>query len=154
MALNKVMLIGNVGKDPEIRYIGQDKTDIKAKVATFALATSEHYKDKNGEKKTNTEWHNIVAFRNVADIIERFVKKGSTIYIEGRLRTREYESNGQKRYVTEVIADSIQLLGGKPQEEQRPQAQAQAQRPAERRPAPVVVQSDNMFAPADDDLPF
>lgn len=110
MSLNKVMLIGNVGKDPEIRYIDNGG----AKVASFTLATSERTRDRNGETKENTEWHNIVAWRNTADIVERYVKKGTQLYIEGRLRTRSWDDkSGAKRYTTEIIADSLQLLGRK-----------------------------------------
>lgn len=163
MSLNKVMLIGNIGKDPEIRYIGQDKTDASAKVATMPLATSESYKDKNGERKTNTEWHNVVAYRASADIIEKYVKKGSQVYVEGKLRTRQWNDQaGNKKYTTEVVVESIQLLDRKPQDEQRPQQQAQPQ--AQAQPAyapqpqaqaqPQAWQPATVFDPQDDDLPF
>ena len=116
MSLNKVMLIGNVGKDPEIRYLeGNPATGTTTKIATFPLATSERYRDRNGEQHENTEWHNIVAWRGLADTMERFVRKGSQLYIEGRLRTRSWtDQNGAKRYTTEIVADSIQLLGRRP----------------------------------------
>ena len=111
MSLNKVMLIGNVGRDPEIRYIDNSGN---AKVASFTLATTERYRDRNGEMKENTEWHNIVAWRNSADIVERFVKKGTQLYIEGRIRTRSWDDqSGNKRYTTEILADNLQLLGRK-----------------------------------------
>lgn len=110
MSLNKVMLIGNVGKDPEVRYL-----DGNAKVASFTLATTERYKDRNsGETKENTEWHNIVAWRVLADTVEKYVKKGSQLYIEGRIRTRQWtDQSGNKRYSTEIMADNLQLLGRK-----------------------------------------
>jgi len=113
MSLNKVMLIGNVGQDPEVRYL--DGNSPNAKVASFRLATTERYRDRNsGETRENTEWHNIVAWRNMADIVERFVKKGTQLYIEGRIRTRSWDDqNGNKRYTTEIIADNLQLLGRK-----------------------------------------
>ena len=112
MSLNKAMLIGNVGRDPEVRYL--DGNSGQAKVATFTLATTERYRDRNGETRENTEWHNIVAWRNTADVVERFVKKGTQLYIEGRIRTRSWEDqNGNKRYTTEIIADTLQLLGKK-----------------------------------------
>ena len=116
MSLNKVMLIGNVGKDPEIRYLeGNPANGTTTKIATFPLATSERYRDRNGEQHENTEWHNIVAWRGLADTMERFVRKGSQLYIEGRLRTRSWtDQNGMKRYATEIVADSIQLLGKRP----------------------------------------
>ena len=113
MSLNKVMLIGNVGRDPEVRYLeGNGQTGQSTKVATFTLATSERYRDRSGETRENTEWHNIVAWRQNADVAERFVKKGTQLYIEGKLRTRNYtDSTGQKKYVTEIAVDTLQLLG-------------------------------------------
>ena len=112
MSLNKAMLIGNVGRDPEVRYL--DGNSGQAKVATFTLATTERYRDRNGETRENTEWHNIVAWRNTADVVERFVKKGTQVYIEGRIRTRSWDDqSGNKRYTTEIIADTLQLLGKK-----------------------------------------
>jgi single-strand DNA-binding protein len=114
MSLNKVMLIGNVGKDPEIRYLENAPAaqGTTPKVATFPLATSERYRDRNGEVKENTEWHNIVVWRALADTVEKYVKKGTQLYVEGRLRTRSWtDQTGAKRYSTEINADSIQLLG-------------------------------------------
>ena len=117
MALNKVMLIGNVGNDPEIRYLDSNPQSSQgsAKVASFRLATTERYRDRNGETRENTEWHNIVAWRSNADLVEKFVHKGSQIYIEGKLRTRQWtDQTGNKRFTTEVQADNIQLLGKRP----------------------------------------
>ena len=112
MSLNKVMLIGNVGQDPEVRYL--DNGAPGAKVATFRLATTERYKDRAGELKENTEWHSIVAWRSTADVVEKYVRKGTQLYIEGRLRTRSWDNqNGNKRYATEILADTLQLLGKK-----------------------------------------
>ena len=114
MSLNKAMLIGNVGRDPEVRYL--DGQSGNAKVATFTLATTERYRDRNGETRENTEWHNIVAWRNTADVVERFVRKGTQLYIEGRIRTRSWDDQtGNKRYTTEIIADTLQLLGRRPE---------------------------------------
>lgn len=117
MSLNKVLLIGNVGKDPEVRYLNNGNPgDQNAKVATFTLATTERYRDRvSGEMKEMTEWHNIVTWRSLADRVERFVKKGSQIFIEGHLRTRNWtDQSGQTHYTTEVIADNLQLLGKRP----------------------------------------
>ena len=117
MALNKVMLIGNVGNDPEIRYLDSNPQSPQgnAKVASFRLATTERYRDRNGETRENTEWHNIVAWRSNADLVEKFVRKGSQIYVEGKLRTRQWtDQTGNKRYTTEINADNIQLLGKRP----------------------------------------
>ena len=111
MAINKVILLGNVGKDPEVRYL-----DNGVSVANFTLATSERgYTAANGTQvPEKTEWHNIVAWRGLAQIAERFVRKGTQIYIEGKIRTRSYDDNtGNKRYITEIFADNIELLGRK-----------------------------------------
>ena len=124
MALNKVLLIGNVGNDPEIRYLDSNPQGPQgnAKVASFRLATTERFRDRNGETRENTEWHNIVAWRNSADLVEKFVHKGSQIFIEGRLRTRQWtDQTGAKRSTTEVQADNIQLLGKRPDAPQQGQ---------------------------------
>lgn len=106
------MLIGNVGRDPEVRYLDGNAQTGGTKVATFTLATSERYKDRNGELRENTEWHNIVCWRANADVAERFVHKGTQLYIEGRLRTRSYtDQAGVKKYTTEIQVDTLQLLG-------------------------------------------
>ena len=120
MALNKVLLIGNVGNDPEIRYLDSNPQGPQgnAKVASFRLATTERFRDRSGETRENTEWHNIVAWRSTADLVERFVHRGSQIYVEGRLRTRQWtDQSGNKRYTTEIQADNIQLLGRRPDRE-------------------------------------
>lgn len=130
MALNKVMLIGNVGNDPEIRYLDSNPQSPQgnAKVASFRLATTERYRDRNGETRENTEWHNIVAWRSNADLVEKFVHKGSQIYIEGKLRTRQWtDQTGNKRFTTEVQADNIQLLGKRPDAPQGGQGGYQGQ---------------------------
>ena len=117
MALNKVMLIGNVGNDPEIRYLDSNPQSPQGntKVASFRLATTERYRDRNGETRENTEWHSIVAWRSNADLVEKFVHKGSQIFIEGKLRTRQWtDQTGNKRFTTEIQADNIQLLGKRP----------------------------------------
>ena len=117
MSLNKVMLIGNVGNDPEVRYLESNPQNpaANAKVASFRLATTERYRDRSGELRENTEWHSIVVWRNNADVVEKYVHKGSQLYIEGKLRTRQWtDQTGNKRYTTEVVADSLQLLGKRP----------------------------------------
>lgn len=106
-SLNKVMLIGNLGKDPEVRAIPSG-----TKVANFSIATTENYTDKNGQKVDKTEWHNIVMWRGLAEIAEKYLRKGSQIYVEGRLQTRSWDDqNGQKRYTTEIVVDNLQMLG-------------------------------------------
>ncbi len=109
MAVNKVILVGNVGKDPEVRHL-----DSGVAVANFPLATSETYTAKNGERVTTTEWHNIVLWRGLAEVAEKYVTKGRQIYIEGRIRTRSYDDkDGNKRYITEIYGDNMQLLGSR-----------------------------------------
>jgi single-strand DNA-binding protein len=130
MALNKVMLIGNVGNDPEVRYLESNPQNpsANAKVASFRLATTERFRDRNGELRENTEWHNIVVWRNNADVVEKFVHKGSQVYIEGKLRTRQWtDQTGNKRYTTEVVADNLQLLGKRPDGDQQQSGGYQSQ---------------------------
>ena len=120
MSLNKVMLIGNVGKDPDVRYLENNPQNPgnNTKVASFPLATSERYRDRNGELRENTEWHNIVVWRGNADVVEKYVRKGTQLYIEGKLRTRQWtDQTGNKRYTTEVVVDTLQLLGKRPEGE-------------------------------------
>ena len=104
-SLNRVTLIGNVGKDPEIKTFASGN-----KVASITLATSERYKDRNGEQKEDTEWHSVQAFGKLADIVERFVHKGSLLYLDGKIRTRSYEADGRTVFRTEILADHIQML--------------------------------------------
>ncbi|MFL6438243.1 MAG: single-stranded DNA-binding protein [Terriglobales bacterium] len=109
-SVNKVILVGNLGKDPEIKY-----TPSGVAQAKFSLATNESYKDKSGQWQERTEWHNIVAWQRMAEIIGEYVKKGSKIYIEGRLQTSSWDDKetGQKKYKTEIIANELVLLGGR-----------------------------------------
>lgn len=168
--INKAILIGNVGQDPEIRYTGDVNNG--AKVATFRLATTERYRDRNGNLQEHTEWHNIVVWRNTADVVEKYVKKGTQVYIEGRIRTRSWDDQtGNKRYTTEIIADNLQLLGKKSDNPGAQQGgyQAPAQQPAGyqqpgyAQPAPQqayaqpqqpAAQQNIAAEMPDDDLPF
>ena len=107
--VNKVILIGNLGKDPEIRYL-----DNGVAVANFSLATTENYKNKEGERVSQTEWHNIVLWRGLAEVAEKWLKKGSSVYVEGKIRTRKWEDkDGNIRYNTEILGDNMTMLGGK-----------------------------------------
>ena len=109
MSVNKVILIGNLGKDPELRYTASGTA-----VASFSVATSEKYKDKSGESKEETEWHNVVAWGNLAEICGKYLEKGKTVYIEGKSKTRSYDDrDGNKKYITEVVASQMQMIGGK-----------------------------------------
>ena len=140
MGINKVILIGNVGKDPEIRHL-----DSGVAVASFSLATSETYRNKDSQKVTNTEWHNIVLWRGLAEVAEKYVKKGNPLYIEGKIRTRSWDDkDGNKRYTTEIIADNMQMLGSKQSNEE---AAASA-------PENVSTEEIENAPSVEDDLPF
>ena len=107
--VNKVILVGNLGRDPEVRHLENG-----AVVTSFPIATSESYKDRNtGERREQTEWHNIVLWRGLAEIAEKFLKKGDQVYIEGKLRTRSWEKDGITRYTTEVVGDNMTMLGSR-----------------------------------------
>ncbi len=107
--INKVILVGNLGRDPEIRYF-QDGTA----VCNFSIATSDEWNDKTtGEKREKTEWHRIVAFRKLGEICGQYLAKGRQVYVEGKLQTRSWEQDGQTRYITEIIADTVQFLGNR-----------------------------------------
>ena len=148
MSVNKVILIGNVGKDPEIRHL-----DSNVSVASFSLATSEVYNNKAGEKVTQTEWHNIVCWRNLANLAEKFIRKGSQVYIEGRIRSRTYDTNdGLKKTAYEIYADEVRLLDkktGTNHVSEQPSAEA---RKAVSEPQATSGYSDQASTP--DDLPF
>jgi single-strand DNA-binding protein len=146
--VNKVILIGNLGADPEIRHLQNGVS-----VANFRIATSEVYKDKTtGEKREQTEWHSIVAWRGLAEITEKYLKKGSKVYVEGKLRTRKWEKDGIDRYTTEIMADEMTLLdrptGDRPAGDQAPQQRQAASAPAANAPAGAAPNEDL------DDLPF
>jgi single-strand DNA-binding protein len=140
MSVNKVILVGNVGKDPEVRYLDKGMA-----VANFSLATTEKgFTMQNGNQVPDrTEWHNIVAWKGLAEVAEKYVRKGSQLYVEGKIQTRSWEKDGIKRYTTEIFADSFQLLGKKPENSEVLSTVA----------APAA---DAIQAPphAEDDLPF
>ena len=141
-SLNKVMLIGNMGRDPELR-----STPSGTHVTTFTMATNRKYKGKDGELQDETQWHNIVVWGNQAEFVANYLKKGSRIFVEGRLTHRSWEDqNGQKRYITEVVAENFVPLDA-PQEG--------AQGAGRREPVPPPPEpSDDAGAPDDDDVPF
>lgn len=149
--VNKVILIGNLGKDPEVRRLENG-----AIVANFSIATSETYTDKTtGERRENTDWHNIVVWRGLAEIVEKYVRKGTKVYIEGKLKTRSYQDkDNQTRYVTEVLAEEITMLSRPDQErnttEQKPQYPT-TDTPAQ--PSPINM-NQSLMDDDDDDLPF
>lgn len=106
--INKVILVGNLGKDPETRSLDNDKT-----VCKFTVATSESYKDRNGNKIENTEWHNIEMWGGLAKVAGQYLTKGSKVYLEGKIKTDEYEKDGIKRYSTKIVANEMKMLDGK-----------------------------------------
>jgi single-strand DNA-binding protein len=108
-SVNKVILVGNLGRDPEVRFMPNGEA-----VCNFSIATTDNWKDKSGAKQERTEWHNIVMYRKLAEIAGEYLKKGRPVYIEGRLQTRKWQTKeGQDRYTTEIIADQMQMLGGR-----------------------------------------
>ena len=137
-SVNKIILVGNLGRDPETKYLPSGDA-----VCNFSIATSETWKDKAGEKQEATEWHRISAFGKLAEICGQFLKKGSTVYIEGSIKTRTYEKDGEKRSATEIRADRMQMLGGKA-----------APSDAEETPAPAPGKKVTKIADLDSDLPF
>ena len=141
MSVNKAILVGNVGKDPEVRYFEKDVA-----VAHFTMATTERAITlANGTQvPERTEWHNIVAWRGLATLAEKYIRKGTQIYVEGKIQTRSYEKDGIKRYTTEIVAETIQLLGKKPETNGEVSASTAAAPPADMQAPP----------PAEDDLPF
>ena len=144
-SVNKVILIGNLGKDPDVRHLENGAT-----VANFPIATSENYKDrKTGEKISQTEWHNIVVWRGLADITERYLKKGDKVYIEGKLRTRSWQDqDGNTKYTTEVVADNLTMLGKSPDNSTSPPSQPAGATSS-------TTQNEDFSGPDDsDDLPF
>ena len=149
--INKVILVGNLGRDPEMRY-----TQNGVAVCSFSLATSESYKDRtSGEKVTQTEWHNIILWRGLAETAEKYLRKGSSVYIDGKIRTRKWEDQqGQTRYTTEIIADTMQMLDRRDSSAAASQDAAQpATEPAQPATAPEQP-ADAPAAAEPDDLPF
>ena len=119
-SVNKVIIIGALGRDPEMRYMADGKA-----VASISVATSESWKDKNGDKKESTEWHRVAMFGKVAEIAGEYLKKGSTAYFEGKLQTRKWQDkDGNDRYTTEVVADRMQMLGKRAEKDEPKNVQA------------------------------
>lgn len=148
-SLNKAMLIGRLGKDPEVRYLEGNVAK-----AAFPLATSESYKDKSGQKVENTNWHNIVCWRGLAEIAEKYLKKGANVYIEGKITTRSWDDkDGNKRYTTEIVAENFIMLDSRRSEEGGGNRGSY-----EQAPPPVANEQKSAPSPAadsySDDLPF
>ena len=148
--VNKVILIGNLGQDPEVKYMPNGNA-----VANITVATSESWKDKNtGEQVDKTEWHRVVFFRRLAEIVGEYLKKGSKVYIEGKLQTRKWQDkNGKDNWTTEIIASEMQMLdsrgGGSSDFNQAPSAAPSQSSPSQAAPAPAPANND-----FDDDIPF
>ena len=146
--VNKVILVGRLGKDPEIRHL-----ESGVAVASFSVATSETYKDRNsGEKKEITEWHNVVLWRGLAEVAEKYLKKGDMVYIEGKLRTRSWEKDGVTRYTTEVVGDNMTMLSpkGSTSQDSGHYSGQEQQNPYQETTSP----SGGAANPGTDDLPF
>lgn len=155
-SINKVILVGNLGQDPEVKYMPSGGA-----VTNLSIATTDKWKDKNsGEQRENTEWHRVVFFNRLAEIAGEYLRKGSQVYIEGNLRTRSWEDNGVKKYSTEIVAREMQMLGSRPQGG----GQGQQQQGGQRRPAGQTNGKSQQQAPQqqapqnfdnwDDDIPF
>lgn len=155
-SVNKVILVGNLGRDPEVRYMPNGDA-----ACNFSIATTDTWKDKNGQRQERTEWHNIVMYRRLAEIAGEYLKKGRPVYIEGRLQTRKWQTKeGQDRYTTEIIADQMQMLGGRDSggsstsydsmNQDQPSAPRERAAPAAAKPAAA----DSAFDEFDDDIPF
>lgn len=145
-SVNKVILIGNLGKDPEVRALPSGSN-----VANVTLATSESYKDKEGNKVEHTTWHSLVFFNKLADIVGEYLKKGSKVYVEGQLRTREYEKDGVKKYITEIVVRDMTMLGDKAPAESTGKPAAKPAAKQSRKPVPATTADDDF---EDDDIPF
>jgi single-strand DNA-binding protein len=150
--VNKVILLGNLGKDPIVR-----RTENGVAVATFSLATSERYKDKDGNPQEKTEWHNVVLWRGLAEVAEKYLHKGDKVYIEGKLTTRSYEQDGIKKYVTEIVADTMNMLtpkGGSGGGSNFPPPPMEEPPYAIKTPVVSTASEDMPPTPEADDLPF
>ena len=142
--LNKVILIGRLGRDPEVRYMPNGEA-----VCNFSVATSEKYTDKNGQRQKSTEWHNVTMYRKLAEIAGQYLKKGSLVYIEGRIQSRKYQGkDGIERTAYDIIVNEMKMLGGGSDGQQAQQAQGETPTPP-RRQAPAAPAED-----IDDDIPF
>ena len=143
-SVNKVIILGNVGKDPEVRHMQNGDS-----VVSVSVATSEYWKDKNsGESKENTEWHRVTFYRKLAEVAANYLRKGSSVYIEGRLETKKWtDKSGVERYTTGIVASEMKMLGKAPEAGERQAAPEQHTRP-------VKAQSAHGFEDMDDDIPF
>ena len=152
-SLNKAILIGNLGQDPEVRYAPSGDA-----ISNVSVATSESWKDKtSGEKRESVEWHRVVFFGKLAEIAGQYLKKGSQVYVEGRIQTRKWQDNdGQDRYTTEIRADTMKMLGGKAEGGEAPRQSAPQQRQDPQRSAPSrqPAPAAGGFADFSDDIPF
>lgn len=152
-SLNKAILIGNLGQDPEVRYAPSGDA-----ISNVSVATSESWKDKtSGEKRESVEWHRVVFFGKLAEIAGQYLKKGSQVYVEGRIQTRKWQDNdGQDRYTTEIRADTMKMLGGKAEGGEAPRQSAPQQRQDPQRSAPSrqPAPAAGGFAVFSDDIPF
>lgn len=154
-SVNKVILIGNLGRDPEVRYAPSGDA-----IANVTLATTETWKDKNGEKQEKTEWHRVSFFGKTAEVVGQYLKKGSQVYVEGRIQTRKWtDKEGQERYTTEIVADKMQMLGGRSGSASMDSSDSGENRRPAARPASSSNNSQPQsggpsFDDLEDDIPF
>ena len=158
-SVNKVILVGNLGRDPEMRYMPSGDA-----LVSFSVATTDSWKDKNGQKQERTEWHRISMFGKLAEIAGEYLKKGSSVYLEGRLQTRKWQDkDGNERQTTEVVADRMQMLGGRGgagggdydgMNDEAPPSRAPAASAAPRQQAPASKPAGSNFDDFEDDIPF
>lgn len=156
-SVNKVILVGNLGRDPEVRFMPNGEA-----VCNFSIATTDSWKDKSGAKQEKTEWHNIVMYRKLAEIAGEYLKKGRPVYVEGRLQTRKWEKDGVTRYTTEIIADQMQMLGSRDNDsgddsgrEDGGQTDTRAHQQSDKRaPQTRPATGGNSFDDFEEDIPF
>jgi single-strand DNA-binding protein len=153
-SVNKVILIGNLGRDPEVRYMPDGGA-----ITNISIATTESWKDKEGEKQEKTEWHRVAFFGRLAEIAGEYLKKGGQVYVEGRLQTRKWQDkDGNDKYTTEIVADRMQMLGSRGDRGETPAERAASSEPGEKKPAPRAPAKagagKGKFDDFEDDIPF
>ncbi len=149
-SVNKVIILGNLGKDPEVRYTSDERA-----IANISIATSSRYKDRSGEFKEDTEWHRVVFFNRLAEVVRDYLKKGQSVYVEGKLQTRKWQDqNGQDKYTTEIVADNMQMLGAKGDSVNNQKITLDKDTEKVKNSAKSNQTSAKGFEDMDDDIPF
>ena len=149
-SVNKVIILGNLGNDPEVRYTSDERA-----IANISIATSSRYKDRSGEFKEDTEWHRVVFFNKLAEVVRDYLKKGQSVYVEGKLQTRKWQDqNGQDKYTTEIVADNMQMLGAKGDSVNNQKITLDKDTEKVKNSAKSNQTSAKGFEDMDDDIPF